>query len=279
MLSILRQESKKSNDCRRIFKHRVATNLGITEVRIVADHVIAKKMATTLRPFLTQSDSASRKQPFLTGRFFDWILLVLLIVSRVDSIVVVLFQEAVGVREYCYMAVENRLAGLCFARSPRATRARARRALAPASWWLWAQPKAAKATFVELHSAESRQSYSRRSRCWQNGIDTALPSCDTRCWRAELECATLTCGEKQQLCQPSKRQRLVVPGIGVWACGCVFDGAMSDAMLAQNTRVNYFRLSFLTGRSSRQSVLFRLDPPVEKLSRNKFSRNSFLSAV
>ena len=30
-----------------------------------------------------------------------------------------------------------------------------------------------KATFVELHSAESRQSYSRRSRCWQHGIETA----------------------------------------------------------------------------------------------------------
>ena len=34
-------------------------------------------------------------------------------------------------------------------------------------------PKAAKATFVELHSAKSRQNYSRRSRYSQNGIDTA----------------------------------------------------------------------------------------------------------
>ena len=48
-----------------------------------------------------QSDSASRKRPFSTGLFFDWILLVLLIVSRVDFIVFVLFLEAVGVREYC----------------------------------------------------------------------------------------------------------------------------------------------------------------------------------
>ena len=53
------------------------------------------------RPFLMQSDSASRKRPSSTGLFFDWILLVLLlIVSRVDFIVFVLFLEAVGVREY-----------------------------------------------------------------------------------------------------------------------------------------------------------------------------------
>ena len=36
---------------------------------------------------------------------FDWILLVLLIVSRVDFVVFVLFLEAVGVREYCCTAV------------------------------------------------------------------------------------------------------------------------------------------------------------------------------
>ena len=47
-----------------------------------------------------------------------------------------------------------------------------------------------KATIVELHSAESPPSYSRRSRCWQHGIDTAR-CCrraihDTRCWRPEL---------------------------------------------------------------------------------------------
>ena len=54
-----------------------------------------------------QSDSASRKRPFSTGLFFDRNLLVLLlIVSRVDCIVFVLFLEAVGVREYCCTAVE-----------------------------------------------------------------------------------------------------------------------------------------------------------------------------
>ena len=50
-----------------------------------------------------QSDSASRKRPFSTELSFDWILLVLLlIVSRVDFIVFVLFLEVVGVREYYY---------------------------------------------------------------------------------------------------------------------------------------------------------------------------------
>ena len=48
-----------------------------------------------------QSDSASRKRPFPTGLFFDRILLVLLlIVSRLDFTVFVLFLGAVGVREY-----------------------------------------------------------------------------------------------------------------------------------------------------------------------------------
>ena len=63
-------------------------------------------MICVLRPFLIQSDSASRKRPFSTGLFFDRNLLVLLIVSRVDFIVFVLFLEAVGVREYCCTEVE-----------------------------------------------------------------------------------------------------------------------------------------------------------------------------
>ena len=63
-------------------------------------------MYPCIRPFLIQSDSASRKRPLSTGLFFDWILLVLLIVSRVDFVVFVLFLEAVGVREYCCTAGE-----------------------------------------------------------------------------------------------------------------------------------------------------------------------------
>ena len=82
-----------------------------------------------------QSDSASRKRPSSTGLFFDWNLLVLLlIVSRVDFIVFVLFLEAVRVREYCCTAGEIGWQ-LCLALSPRAT---ARRTFVPASWWLWA---------------------------------------------------------------------------------------------------------------------------------------------
>ena len=68
----------------------------------------ARNHESQLRPFLMQSDSASRKRPFSTRLFFDWILLVLLlIVSRVDFIVFVLFLEAVGVREDCCMALEQ----------------------------------------------------------------------------------------------------------------------------------------------------------------------------
>ena len=89
-----------------------------------------------LKPFLMQSDSASRKRPFSTGLFLGWILLsLLLIVGQVDFIVLVLFLEAVGVREHCCTAVEIGWQLLCFALCPRAT---ARRTLVPASWWLWA---------------------------------------------------------------------------------------------------------------------------------------------
>ena len=96
-----------------------------------------------------QSGSASRKRPFSTGLFFDWILLVpLLIVSRVDDIVFVLFLEAVCVREYCCMAVENRLAALCFARSSRAKRASRATNVRPSG-------------LVALGLAESHQSYVR----------------------------------------------------------------------------------------------------------------------
>ena len=80
---------------------------------------------------------------------FDWIILVLLlIVSRVDYIAFVLFLEAVGVREYCCMALETRLAALCFARSSRAMRASRATNLRPSG-------------LVALGLAESRQSYVR----------------------------------------------------------------------------------------------------------------------
>ena len=89
--------------------------------------------------FLTQSDSASRKRSFSPGLFFDWILLVLiLIVSRVDLIVFVLFLEAVGVREYCCTAVWQSKIGwqLCASRVLREQRVlRSRRTFVQAGKW------------------------------------------------------------------------------------------------------------------------------------------------
>ena len=96
-------------------------------------------------------------RPFSTGFFFDWIILVLLLlVSRVDFIVFVLFLEAVGVREYCCTAVEigwqlrasrflreqrlgepssQRVGGFGLSRKPPKLRS-----------WSFTQPRAAKAT-------------------------------------------------------------------------------------------------------------------------------------
>ena len=159
----------------------------------------------TVRPFLTQSDSASRKRPFSTGLFFDWILVVLLlIVSRVDFIVFMLFLEAVGVRGSTAVLLygSRKSVGssvICALLASNARFARDEPSFKRVGG-VGLEPEAAKATFVALRSAESRESYSRRSRCWQNGIDTA------RCCRRVIhaagernqECATLTCGEKQQ---------------------------------------------------------------------------------
>ena len=90
------------------------------------------------KPILIRSDSVSRKRPFPTGLFFDWILLgFLLIVSPVDFIVFVPFLEVVGVREYCCMAVESRwkLYASCVFREQRMLRAR--RTLFQAGWCRW----------------------------------------------------------------------------------------------------------------------------------------------
>ena len=110
--------------------------------------ILLHRSYCSIRSFFTRWDSASRKRPFSTGLFFDWIFLVLLIVNRVDFIVFVLFLEAVGVRERCCMAVENRLAALCSARSSRATRASRATNLRPSG-------------LVALGLVESRQSYVR----------------------------------------------------------------------------------------------------------------------
>ena len=72
------------------------------------------------------------------------------------------------------MALETRLAALCVARSLRATRASRATNLRPSGLVAFGL---AESRHVALHSAESRQSYSRRSRCWQNGIDNARYCC------------------------------------------------------------------------------------------------------
>ena len=88
----------------------------------------------------------------------DWILLVL-VVSRVDFIVFVLFLEAVGVREYHTSVLlygDRKPVGssvlraftasnACFARNEPSSRVGG----------VGLEPKAAKATFVTLHSAET----------------------------------------------------------------------------------------------------------------------------
>ena len=133
-----------------------------------------------------RSDSASRKRPFSTGRFFP------LEFSGPSS-----YRQSSRFYSFCALpgggwcegvllySIRNRLAALCFALSPRAT---ARQTLVPAIWWLRAL-------------AESRQSYVRGvalSRelpkpqqpqpllaAWDR--DRALlPSCDARCWRVKL---------------------------------------------------------------------------------------------
>ena len=113
---------------------------------------------------------------------FDWILLVLLlIVSRVDLIVFVLFLEAVGVREYCCTAVEIGRQ-LCASRVLREQRLYEPSPQRVGGFGLSRKPPKL-LSFVELHSDESRQSYSRRSRCWRHGINTA------RCCRRVIHAA------------------------------------------------------------------------------------------
>ena len=53
---------------------------------------------------------------------------------------------------------------------------------------------------------------------------------------------------------------------------------MRDAM-GKKTRVNLFRLTFSTDRSSRQSHFFRLDPAVVELSRKELSGQRSLSIM
>ena len=76
----------------------------------------------TLGHFLHRRIPPVENGLFRLNFFFDWIVLdPLLIVSRADFVVFVLFLEAGGVKEHCCMAVESRLEALCFVRFPQAT--------------------------------------------------------------------------------------------------------------------------------------------------------------
>ena len=66
--------------------------------------------------------------------------------------------------EYCFMTLETRLAALF------------RAFLASNACFTRDEPSSKRVGGVGL-MAESRQSYSRHSRCWQNGIDNARYSC------------------------------------------------------------------------------------------------------
>ena len=61
------------------------------------------------------------------------------------------------------MAVENRLAALCFASSSRATLFSCATKLGLSGLVAFVLAESRKATFVALHSAERRQSYSRQA--------------------------------------------------------------------------------------------------------------------
>ena len=104
-------------------------------------------------------EESSKKKVQSKRAVFDWTFfrldyLVLLIVSRVEFIVFALFLEAVGVREYCCMAVENRLAVLCSARASRAREELSSKRVGAVGLsrkppklrsWRYTQPRAAKA--------------------------------------------------------------------------------------------------------------------------------------
>ena len=118
-----------------------------------------------LRPFLTQPDSASRKQPFSTGLLstgFFWSLLLSSVESIYSFCALPRGCWCEGVLLYCSMEVENRLAALsavlraffasnaCFARDEPSSKHVGSVGLSrkppKLSSWRCTQPRAAKAT-------------------------------------------------------------------------------------------------------------------------------------
>ena len=127
----------------------------VTAVHKKKKHVVGrKKYGNKISEFhalssLSSIEDGEKKDLWFSNSQRDKVLLVLLLIfSRVNFIVFVLFLGVVGAREYCCKALENGLAALYFARSPRATRASRSTNSRPCE-------------LVASGLAESRQSYVR----------------------------------------------------------------------------------------------------------------------
>ena len=122
---------------------------------------------TDHRPFLIQSDSASRKRPFSTRLFFGWILAVLLLmVSQVDFAVFVLFLDRGGwCKGVLLLLYGTRKSVGIFARSSRATRASRATNLRPSRLVALRLGESRQSYVRGVAPSREPQSYSRRSRC------------------------------------------------------------------------------------------------------------------
>ena len=169
-----------------------------------------------------QSDSASRQRPFSTGLFstgFFWSFFS----SSVESIfiVLVLFLEAVGVREYCCTAGEIGWQ-LCASRYLREHRLDEPSSQRIGGFGLSRKPP-------KLQQAQPLLAAWDRDRA-------LLPSCDTRCWRAELGmCHAVLLREATAAIAKPASAPCITLQCGTWyGCvvvwPCVFGGGMGDAI-------------------------------------------------
>ena len=62
--------------------------------------------------------------------------------------------------------------------------------------------------------------------------------------------------------------------MGLWACGSVFGGGTSDVMGSKTACKTFSTEFFDYWQIPSESGVFRLDPPVGKLSRKQLSRNN-----
>ena len=154
---------------------------------------------------------------------------------------------------------------------------------------------------VALGLAESRQSYIRGvalSReppklqqaqpllaAWDR--DRALlPSCDTRCWRAELRMrhADLLREATAGKAKPASAPCMILQCstwykcVAVWPCGCVFGGGMGDA-IGSKTTCKTFSIEFFDWRIlSKKSSFSTGSPSRNSQSKKVESKNPFSTA-